>query len=46
MEEVVVYTKADYSVNESIWVIKGLTPEGITKEVNKKFKVWYYYDIL
>ena len=46
MKEVVVYLKQDYSKNESIWVNGDLTKEQITKEVNDKFKEWYYYDIL
>jgi len=44
-KEVVVYIKQDYSMNESIWVGDDLTKEEITKEVNKEFKEWYYYDI-
>jgi hypothetical protein len=46
MKEVVVYLKQDYSKNESIWVSGDLTKAQITKEVNDKFKEWYYYDIL
>jgi len=46
MVEVVVYLTEDYSKNESIWVGRELTKEEITKIVNEKFKVWYYYDIL
>ena len=45
MLEVVVYTKEDYSKNESIWVSSRLNREQINKEVNDKFKEWYYYDI-
>jgi len=46
LNEVVVYLKKDYSINESIWLGEDLTKEQITKAVNKQFKVWYYYDIL
>jgi hypothetical protein len=46
MVEVVVYLTENYSKNESIWVSRELTKEEITKIVNEKFKVWYYYDIL
>jgi len=44
--EVVVYLKQDYSKAESIYVRENLTKEQITKAVNKKYKIWYYYDIL
>lgn len=46
MVEVVVYLTKDYSKNESIWVGRELAKDEITKIVNDKFKVWYYYDIL
>ena len=46
MKQVVVYLKQDYSISKSIWVSGDLTKEEITKEVNKKFKEWCYYDIL
>ena len=44
--EVVVYLKQDYSKFESLYVRSNLTKEQITKAVNKKFKIWYSYDIL
>lgn len=46
MVEVVVYLTEDYSKNESIWVGNELSKEEITKVVNNKFDIWYYYDIL
>jgi len=46
MVEVVVYLKLDYSENESIWVDNDLTKEEITKIVNEKFDLWYFYDIM
>ena len=45
MIEVVVYLTEDYSINESIWVSKELTKEEITKKINERFEIWYYYDI-
>ena len=44
--QVVIYLKQDYSENESIWIDKNLSKKEITKIINKKFDVWYYYDIL
>ena len=46
MVEVVVYLKLDYSENESIWVDNDLEKEEITKIVNEKFDLWYFYDIM
>jgi len=46
LRRIVVYLKQDYSVNESIWVSEDLSKKQITEEVNRKFKEWYYYDIL
>jgi len=46
MIEIVVYLTEDYSINESIWVVRELSKEGITKIVNENFSKWYYYDIL
>lgn len=46
MVEVVVYLKSDYSINESIWVDKGLTKSEIRKIVDGKYASWYSYDIL
>ena len=45
-KQVVVYLEEDYSKSESIWVSEDSTKQQITKEVNDKFKDWYYYDIL
>lgn len=44
MEEVVVYLKLDYSINESIYVRQELTNEEVTKLVNENFDEWCYYD--
>lgn len=46
MIEIVVYLKRNYSKNESIWVDSNLTKDEITKIVNEKFKLWYFYDVL
>ena len=46
MNEVVVYLTEDYSKNESIFVDESLSKEEITKIVNGKFDLWYFYDIL
>lgn len=46
MVEVVVYLTDDYSINESIFVLEGLSKSDITKEVNRNFDRWFYYDIL
>jgi len=46
LKEVVVYLKQDYSINKSIWLSDSLSKEQITKIVNDKFNIWYYYDIL
>jgi len=46
LKEVVVFLTQDYKLNESIWVSSELTKDEITDKVNKKFKEWYYYDIL
>lgn len=44
MEEVVVYLKLDYSINESIYVRRELTNEEVTQIVNENFNEWCYYD--
>ena len=46
LREVVVYLEEDYSVNESIWVDEDATKEEIREQINEKFNVWYYFDIL
>jgi hypothetical protein len=46
LKEIVVFLSQDYKVNESIWISSELTKDEITEEVHKKYKEWYYYDIL
>jgi len=46
MQEIVVYLTEDYSKNKSIFVSNELSRDEITKEVNKEFDVWFYYDII
>lgn len=46
MYRIVVYLKEDYSENEEFVVLSSLTREEILKEVNKRYDVWYFYDII
>lgn len=45
MHKIIVYLSEDYKKNDSFYISGGLTKEEITKEVNKRFTKWYYYDI-
>ena len=45
MIEVVVWLKEDYSESDNFYCSNTLSKEEITTEVNKRYKVWYYYDI-
>lgn len=44
--EIVVYLTKDYSKHESLWVPRGTSKEEITSIVNRKFKIWYFWDII
>jgi len=46
MYKIIVYLKEDYSLNETLYLSGDLTKDEITKEVNQKYKEWYYYDII
>lgn len=46
MVEIIVYLNEDYSINESIFVTKGLTKEEIKVIVDDNFEVWYYFDVV
>jgi len=44
--EVVIYLdKPNLGRNESIWVRETLSIDEITDKVNKKYKVWYTFDV-
>lgn len=45
MNKIVVWLKEDYSESAKFECSSTLTKEQITEEVNKRYKVWYYYDI-
>lgn len=45
MLKIVVWLKEDYSEADKFECSNTLTKEQITEEVNKRYKVWYYYDI-
>ncbi len=44
--EIIVYLTKDYSKNESLYVPRGTSKEEITSIINRKFKTWYYWDIV
>lgn len=46
MKEVIVYLKQDYSKHETFLVSGDLTEDQITKEVDDKFKEWYYHCVV
>lgn len=45
MYKIVVWLKEDYSESAEFECSNTLTKEQITEEVNKRYKIWYYYDI-
>ena len=45
MDKIVVFLRKDYSLCDYFYVQTGLTKEQITEEVNKRYPIWYYYDI-
>ena len=45
MVKIVVWLKEDYSEADEFECSNTLTKEQITEEVNKRYKMWYYYDI-
>lgn len=45
MKKIIVYLKADYSESDVIYVSGDLSKYEITKELDKNFNKWYYYDI-
>lgn len=46
MYKIVVYLTKDYSKTEEFLLSPNMSKEEITQEVNNRYLVWYYYDIL
>lgn len=45
MNKIVVYLTQDYKESDYFYLPLDISKEFITQEVNKKYKIWYYYDI-
>lgn len=45
MQKIVVYLKQDYSESDEFECPNSWNKEQITEEVNKRYKIWYFYDI-
>lgn len=43
--KIVVWLKRDYSKADDFELPRDYTKEQITKEVNKRYDEWYYFDI-
>lgn len=43
--KIVVFLTKDYKKSEVFYVDEELTKDEITNEVNKRFDIWWYYDI-
>lgn len=43
--KITVFLSRDYTNSESFYMDKSYNKDQITDEVNKRFKMWYYYDI-
>ena len=46
MHRIVVYLKKDYSKAGSFLISEKASEEEIEAEVNKRYKEWYFYDIM
>jgi hypothetical protein len=43
--KIVVWLDEDYTKSDEFECISTLTDEQITEEVDKRYSLWYYYDI-
>lgn len=46
LSEIIVYTNKKYTEYESIWLPSNYTKDQIIKEIEKRFQVWFHYDII
>ena len=45
MKQIIVYLSEDYVKNDEFLMNDNVTKKEVTSEINKRYSVWYYYDI-
>ena len=45
MLKITVWLKQDYSESDDFYCSNTLTKQEITEEINKRYNVWYYYEV-